>query len=124
MTVKREFCEGDVIAIHFDDRMRRILPPYADGPDADKYAAYAIGPVLLAKDARLGDYLHDSVSPAIDEDGYVAYEKNDDLFMEIPDGRMFINLKQADGGIVRLVDYSSAGKTYTKESECAAWLEK
>ncbi|MBR2354397.1 MAG: glycoside hydrolase family 127 protein [Clostridia bacterium] len=124
MTVKREFSEGDVIEVHFDDRMRRILPPYADGPDAEKYAAYAIGPVLLAKDARLGDYLHDSVSPAFDADGYVPYEKNEGLFMEIPDARMFINLKRADGEVVRLIDYSSAGKTYTKESECAAWLER
>ena len=90
----------------------------------EKYAAYAIGPVLLAKDARLGDYLHDSVSPAFDEDGYVPYEKNEGLFMEIPDARMFINLKRADGEVVRLIDYSSAGKTYTKESECAAWLER
>lgn len=124
VTVKRAFLAGDEITLCFDDRMRRILPPYADGPDADKYAAYAIGPVVLAKDARLGDNLHDSVSPALDEDGYVVYEKNEGLFMEIPDARMFINLKQADGGVVRLVDYSSAGKTYTKESECAAWLEK
>ncbi len=124
MTVKREFSEGDVIGIRFDDRMRRILPPYADGPDAEKYAAYAIGPVLLAKDRRLGDDLHDSVSPAFDENGYVPYEKNEGLFEEIPDARLFINLKRADGKTVRLIDYSSAGKTYTKESECAAWLEK
>ena len=124
MTVKRAFAEGDEIGLSFDDRVRMILPPYADGPDADRYAAYAIGPVLLAKDARLGDYLHDGVFPAVDEDGYVPYEKNEGVFAEIPDARMFINLKRTDGQTVRLIDYSSAGKTYTKESECAAWLER
>ena len=73
---------------------------------------------------RIQQRRHDSVSPAFDEDGYVPYEKNEGLFMEIPDARMFINLKRADGEVVRLIDYSSAGKTYTKESECAAWLER
>ncbi len=124
MTVTRLFEEGDTVILRFDDRMRRILPPYADGPDAEKYAAYAIGPVLLAKDARLGDNLHDSVSPAMDENGYVPYERNEGLFMEIPDARMFINLRRADGETVRLIDYSSAGKTYSDESKCAVWLEK
>jgi DUF1680 family protein len=124
MTVTRPFAEGDSVELRFDDRMRRILPPYADGPDAEKYAAYAIGPVLLAKDARLGDYIHDSVSPAMDDDGYVVYEKNDGLFMEIPDARLFVNLRRTDGETVRLIDYSSAGKTYSAESECAVWLEK
>ena len=124
MTVKREFCEGDVITLSFDNRMRRILPPYADGPDAEKYAAYAIGPVLLAKDARLADNLYESVSPALDEDGYVLYEKNDDVFPEAADARLFINLRRADGESLRLIDYSSAGKTYTEESKCAVWLDR
>ncbi len=124
LTVTRDFAPGDSITLRFDDRMRYILPPYADGPDADKYAAYAIGPVLMAKDARLGSYIHDSVSPAFDEDGYVKYEKSEELFAEIPDARLFVNICRADGEKVRVIDYSSSGKTYTMESECAVWLEK
>lgn len=124
LTVRRNFAVGDRIELHFDDRMRRILPPYSDGPDAEKYAAYAIGPVLLAKDARLADNLHDSVSPMTDEEGYVLYEKSEKRFEEIPDARLFVRVRRNDGETVRLIDYSSAGKTYTAESECAVWLER
>ncbi len=124
LEIGNEIREGDVIALSFDNRIRQILPPYMDGPDAELYAAYAIGPILLAKDARLGAYIHDTVEAAVDENGYVAYERSEKAFEEIPDARLSIYLCRADGERVRLIDYSSAGKTYTKESECAVWLEK
>lgn len=123
MTVTREFAPDDCITLSFDRRLRRILPPYADGPDAGHYAAYAVGPVVLAKDARLGDYLHDPVSADVDADGYVPYTAVP-AFSEIPDARLCVELRQTGGGSVRLIDYASAGKTYAADSACAAWLER
>lgn len=123
MTITREFAPGDCITLSFDRRLRRILPPFADGPDAGRYAAYALGPVMLAKDARLGDYLHDPVCADADAEGYVPYAAVP-AFAEIPDARLCVELQQRNGGSVRLIDYASAGKTYRADSACAVWLER
>ncbi|MBQ9783075.1 MAG: glycoside hydrolase family 127 protein [Clostridia bacterium] len=114
---------GEVIELRFDDRVRQILPPCPDGPDAGRYAAYAKGPVLLAADARLGN-VDESVCADVDGAGFVPYELAQTPFAEIPDARLCVHLNRKDGTAVRLVDYSSAGKTYRADSACAVWLIK
>ncbi|MBQ8849363.1 MAG: glycoside hydrolase family 127 protein [Clostridia bacterium] len=116
--------KGDMLSVVFDMRVREILPPYADGPDAEKYAAYAYGPVLLAKDRLLGDYLSERVDAVTDGEGYAEFELSDTPFDEIYDARLAVRLRQKNGGYVRLVDYSSAGKTLDERSKCAVWLLK
>ena len=113
--------EGSRVLIDLDMSMREILPPYSDGPDAEKYAAYAIGPVLLAKDARLGDDLDAPVCASVDSDGTVAYAKAQRAYDEIMDARISVSITGKNGQITRLVDYSSAGKTLDERSKCAVW---
>ena len=116
-----ELKAGEVIELKLDDRVRQILPPCADSPDADSLAAYAYGPVVLAADARICD-VNATVVPLTDEEGFVAVEHADRPFDEIPDARVRVLLAQKNGGSLRLVDYSSAGKTYNEASRCGVWL--
>ncbi len=118
------FSAGDVLDLGFDMRVRELLPPYADCPSADRYAAYASGPVLLARDRRLGDELSECVGALVGGDGYAEYSLSDASFDEIPDARLSVLLSRGDGSSVRLIDYSSAGKTLDESSACAVWVLK
>ena len=40
------------------------------------------------------------------------------------DAKLCLEFKDANGKPVRLIDYASAGKTWSEESRCAAWLRK
>ena len=84
---------------------------------------------MLAADARLG------VSPDVplkisdtqlaDSDSLVgAVVCRPDEVTEIPDCRICVKIPCADGTFRRLIDYSSAGKTYDERSAMAAWLTK
>lgn len=114
---------GDVIELSLDCRLRQILPPDPDCPDASRLAAYALGPVLLAADARLGGDPAEKFDVSVSPEGFAAYKKEEAPFEEIRDARLSVTVKTWEGER-RLVDYSSAGKTFTEESVCAVWLEK
>ena len=114
---------GDVIEARFDDRVRQILPPCPDAPNADRVAAYARGPVFLATDARLTD-VNEPLRAAADAEGFVPYTLSEKPFAEIYDARLRLLLQCEDGTAARLVDYSSAGKTYRPDSACAVWIVK
>ena len=98
--------------------VERILPP--EGADNhDLFAAYRRGPLVLAADARLVD--PDSVIDiACDDNGFAEYKTV--YCPEIKDAIICVELKKGNNEPVRLVNYSSAGKTWTNESKCAAWL--
>ena len=89
-------------------------------PDAKKHIALQRGPLILAQDARLG---YNPAIPApirIREDGYVDAK----LSVELTD---FEHLLQVDvtlenGEEMTLVDYASAGKTWSEDSKLAAWI--
>ena len=114
---------GDIVELSLDDRVRQLLPPCSDSPDAAFLGAYAYGPVLLAADARLGQEAREGICVVTDAEGFVPYERVTEPFAEIRDARLSIILK-TERGHARLVDYSSAGKTFTSDSECAVWLKR
>ncbi len=116
--------EGSLVCLALDMRVREILPPCPDGPRADEYAAYAYGAVLLAKDARIGDNFEEPINALADKEGYASFEYAEKSYDEIRDARLYIEITQRDGKHVRLVDYSSAGKTLDQNSKCAVWLIK
>ena len=115
--------EGDEILLTFDHRLRQILPPCADAPDASILAAYAVGPVVMATDRRLKSASENGLHALVDEQGYVPYKVATEGFSEIRDARLSITIKTSDGE-ARIIDYSSAGKTFTAESACAVWIKK
>ena len=117
--ISREWRDGDIVELCLPMSVVQILPP--DGADNQElFAAYRHGPLVLAADARLTDPCS-VIDIECDECG-VAEHKLLDFCSEIRDSLICVELKKTDGELVRLVDYSSAGKTWTNESKCAAWL--
>ncbi len=117
-TVEREWKDGDVVELDLKMYVQRILPP--EGADnQDKFAAYMRGPIVLAADARLND-MENPIRIACDDDGIV--DANLVNCYAIKDVIECVAMDTDDGEEVRLIDYSSAGKTWTGESKCAAWI--
>jgi hypothetical protein len=96
-----------------------VLPP-ADAVNAELVAAYTYGPLVMAADKRITD--PDAVLDiAVDEKGYAA-TKVLDYCPEIRDAQLCLEVALTDGSKVRLIDYASAGKTWSEESRVGAWL--
>ncbi len=69
--------------------------------EQDGYVAYQKGPIMLATDARLN--AGEELSP--------APQYRADLLLE-------------NGGVIKLIDYASAGQTWDERSKMAVWNEK
>ena len=110
---------GDEIQLDLPMELKRVLPPEG-AVNADVFAAYTYGPLVMAADKRITD--PDAVLDiAVNEQGYAA-TKVLDYCPEIRDAQLCLETALTDGTKVRLIDYASAGKTWTEESRCAAWL--
>lgn len=142
--IERQWHTGDVIELNLDMRTSVIRPvPYGsqilvnkpcwkanyisatydvEHPDARNHIALRRGPIILAQDARLG---YDPADPApikIRDDGTVnvipSAEQADFEHML----QVYVPLE--DGTEMMLVDYASAGKSWTEESKLAAWIRQ
>ncbi len=118
VTVERAWANADTVILDLPMPVKRILPP-ADAVNADKFAAYLRGPIVLAADARLVDP-YAPIKIACNEQGET--DGTPVYCPEIAGTELCIELAKEDGEKVRLINYSSAGKTWEKDSACAAWL--
>jgi DUF1680 family protein len=119
-TVFAEWQNGDVILLDLPMPVRRVLPP-AGAVNEDLFAAYTRGPLVLAADKRIAD--PSAVWDILcDEKGVVASRTVP--CPEIADAHICVELPLRDGDAVRLIDYASAGKTWTEESRMGAWLRR
>ena len=74
---------------------------------------------MLARDARTGDFVDRAVSPVFNEDGSVrAVSRAETPFKCV----VAQDIALTDGSVLPMVDYASAGKTWTDESRMAAWF--
>ena len=119
-TVNRLWKNGDAIEIVFDFRIFKIEPPQ-DSPYKKDYVALRKGPIILASDRRLGTDPDDFVSIKFNEDGMV--DGKIVASAEISDAELTVSVPTAEGGELKLIDYASAGKTFSEESIYAAWLK-
>lgn len=117
-TMTREWQDGDVVELHMAMPIQRILPP-AGADNQDLFAAYKRGPIVLSADARLVDPTS-VIDIVCDQNG--CAEGHLVECPEVRDAILCVELSKANGESVRLINYSSAGKTWTTESMCAAWL--
>jgi len=116
--VNREWSDGDVVTLDMPMKVERILPP--TGADNEEiFAAYRRGPIVLAADARVTDP-RAVIDISCDDEGMTDGPIS--FCPEIPEALICIELPLANEGTVRLIDYSTAGKTWTAESLCGAWL--
>ena len=119
-TVTRTWSSGDIIELCMDMTVERILPP-ENAQNADIFAGYRRGPIILAADARI-TAPRAVIDIKCDKNGSAKGEKK--FCPEIPEALECIELTKENGEKVRLIDYSSAGKTWDKTSMCAAWLRR
>lgn len=104
------------INISFDMRTFPVFPEKG-APGENDYIAFRRGCITLAADTRLGYTPGQVLDYEILPDGSVAAEEIP--CPEIPDARLCLKV-----GNMRLVDYASAGQTYSDESLTAAWIHK
>ena len=141
--IEREWGNGDIISLELDMRTQAMYPISYDSqilmnkivwdkditvpcfdredPIAKNHIALRRGPIMLAQDARLGYSLTQAVSVSVGVDGYVdslLFEREHASFDTI----VTASIPLSDGSYMPVVDYASAGKLWTKESELAVWM--
>ncbi len=116
--IERTWNSGDTVVLNLPMVVERVLPP-ENAVNASEFAAYRRGPIVLAADARLVDP-YGVIDIACNEEGIA--EGKVTYCSEIPEAEISVELTETNGKKVRLINYSSAGKTWTNDSACAAWL--
>lgn len=112
--VRRRWKKGDTLRLELDMRTKLIHAGEIEGdPQAVNHISLRRGPVVLARDARLGDdNLAQPVNIACGGDGFVD--------VECKDGVYAVPLK--NGSFIHMIGYAEAGKTWDKRSLMACWL--
>lgn len=115
LRIDRTWAKGDVITLSFDMTITRIMPEEFGVSSQDaSFVAFRRGPLVLCRDARLGQNVD---APIMLEDEDVFQSDENVPFNHLTAWEL--RTKQEN---VRLVDYASAGKTWTEESRIAAWI--
>jgi DUF1680 family protein len=118
VTAIEEWQSGDELILHLPMRVKRVLPPKG-AVNEEIFAAYTYGPLVLAADKRITD--PDAVLNVLcDARGYAVSAPV--ACPEIREAALCLEVALESGERVRLINYGSAGKTWTEESRCAAWL--
>ena len=118
--LSRTWSDGDEIHLSLD-LTARLVKPFSIGndPNAAFHAAVLRGPVVLARDARLGEPVDQPVDIAADGEGHVAVMPTDTADF---DRWMEFRVPLAAGGAIHMIDYASAGKTWEQDSMMCAWM--
>ncbi len=117
--ISKTWKSGDEILLNLPMQVVKHLPD-ADQVNPDQFACYTYGPLVLAADKRLCD--PDAVLDIVaDEKGVVESKAVDCL--KIKEAHVCLEVPLASGERVCLIDYASAGKTWTDDSKMAAWLK-
>ena len=110
----------DLIIVDINWANNYVVPRVVEeSPDAPYHVALRRGPLILARDARLGEDVDAPVDVLTDADGFV-----DVAACAAPafDHEVAFAVPTADGGHFTVVDYASAGKTLDEASRFACWL--
>jgi len=143
VSIERVWADGDAVEIDFDMSTRAVYPvsygtqilmnkviwghnymiPTFDEEDpvAKNHIALIRGPVVLAQENRLGYSVDDPVEIKVNENGTVdtVFPENDIAPYE---HMLEMLVPLADGSMMTVTDYASAGKLWTDESKMAAWI--
>lgn len=121
LKLNREWKNGDTICIVLDLRVAPIQPEaFGVSSSESPFVALHRGPILLARDNRLGMDIEQPISLKLDENGFVCTE-----ILNTPpfDCMIALDVIQPDETSFPVVDYASAGKTWNEESRMCAWLK-
>jgi len=116
----RAWKKGDSVLLTLDLRVRPVCPEDYGVNSADApFMALRRGPIVLARDARLGGDVDAPVKPALEPDGSArAFDCGRAPFPSV----VALAIQLDDGGFMPMVDYASAGKTWQEDSRMCAWF--
>ncbi|PYP75421.1 MAG: hypothetical protein DMD35_21515 [Gemmatimonadetes bacterium] len=118
--IERTWRAGDEVRLELDLRARVVRVPGA----RDRHVAVVRGPVVLARDSRLGGDVDEVASLRADAEGHVALEsastRPDSVWMAFSTP-FEQGLHDAKGELF-LTDYSSAGNAWNETSRFRVWL--
>ena len=110
----------DIVITDYKWRHHYMVPRVITAPaDLMQYYALQRGPLVLARERRLGESPDEPTAPVCDADGYAVSEPVARVPIPYQTARRF---RTKDGGSFLAVDYASAGKTLDDTSRCACWL--
>ncbi len=118
LVINREWKAGDRIMLSLDMRCRLVQSPEGSPAEADGFRALVRGPIVLARDKRLGGNIHEKVNIQADGEGYVAVRP---LEPTIP-ALMQFAVPTVGGGSFQVVDFATSGNTWDEQSERVTWI--
>ncbi|MBE6560990.1 MAG: hypothetical protein E7662_07675 [Ruminococcaceae bacterium] len=117
--IARTWSDGDVIEVDFGQPVivyrGAVLE---DDPASEHHAAIQVGALILARDARISDDVGKPIRLKLDANGdpIVKPASRPDF----PTQGSW-EVETADG-VIRMIDYASAGKTWSDESRMECWM--
>jgi len=124
--ISRVWKSGDVISLMVDMRGRIVHMG-----ELPKNIAIVRGPIVLTRDARLGNpHVDETIKPVLDKDGFVNLEpagtNQDGIWMKYKGSFMIESHKEAENNPVDITfcDYASAGNTLDEHSWFRVWLQQ
>ncbi len=118
----RKWADGDKIELNFEMGMELIPAPFGgiEGDKGSKYlVAFKRGPVVFARDRRLGEEIDSLIDVNVYDDGYID---------AIPSSKADFDTEQEytipmkDGSSITVIDFQSAGKTWDEKSMMTVWM--
>ncbi len=115
--INREWKNGDTVVLHFDFSLHVIHASEHPADENAKYhVAFTVGPIVLARDARISDDVGEAIS--LDESKLRLTPASFADFGTLCQYELSVNESET----IRLIDYQSAGKTWNKKSEMECWI--
>jgi len=109
--LQRLWQDGDVVELVLDVRTRQMVQ--------NGFVTFLRGPLVLARDGRLGEDITYPIRPDADEDGFVKTLPSNTATFPV---QLEEKVQLLYGKTITVVDYASAGKTWDYDSLMAAWL--
>ena len=119
--ISRKWNCCDKITLTFDMPMVAVLPPLGGYDENSKHLiALSKGPLVFARDARMGEKVDSLVDIKYDENMIVDAIETEIGF----DCMCAYKIPQNDGTYFTVCDFSSCGKTWDAESLMTVWMPK
>ena len=120
LVVTQDWAEGDNISLSLDMRCRLVKSPDGSPETAESFRALQRGPVVLARDKRLGGNIYEPVEIEADAEGYVALTPQPPAIH----ASMQFAVPTVGGSAFPVIDFATSGNTWSKESERVTWFPR